>query len=112
MSLSPLHATHTAANITVVSIDGIDVPLLYADGNAESAAAKSAAGLADLTHLGTAVLEGPDARRFANGMFTNNIRDLEPGQLNRSAMCDDRGRILGLLDIYCTGDDSFEGNCF
>jgi folate-binding protein YgfZ len=108
MSLSPLHATHTAANIEVVSIDGIDVPLLYAEANAECAAAKAAAGLADLTHLGTAVLEGPDARRFANGMFTNNIRDLEPGQVSRSAMCDDRGRVQGLIDVYCTGPDRFE----
>jgi hypothetical protein len=49
MSLSPLHTTHTAANIEVVSIDGIDVPLLYAEANAECAAAKAAAGLADLT---------------------------------------------------------------
>lgn len=108
MSLSPLHATHEAANVTMVTIEGVDVPLRYADASVECAAAQTTAGLADLAHLATAVLEGPDARRFANGMFTNNIRDLDPGQLSRSAMCDDRGRVQGLIDVYCTGPDRFE----
>ncbi len=108
MSCSPLRASHEAANVTMVPIDGVDVPLRYAESSVECAEVQTCAGLTDLAHLATAVLEGPDARRFANGMFTNNIRDLEPGQLNRSAMCDDRGRVQGLIDVYCTDPDRFE----
>ncbi len=52
-------------------------------------------------------LAGPDARRFANNMFTNNVRDLGPGGANRHALTDDRGRVQGFLDLLCETDESF-----
>lgn len=52
-------------------------------------------------------LVGPDARRFCNGMFTNNARDLAVGAGQRSAMLDDRGRVVGLMDLFCAADDRF-----
>lgn len=47
---------------------------------------------------------GPDARRFCNGMFTNNIRNLPVGRSNQSAMVDEKARIQGLIDLACLGD--------
>ena len=52
-------------------------------------------------------LRGPDARRFANGMFTNNVRDLAAGCSNRHAMVSDRGRVGGFLDLACLANDHF-----
>ena len=52
-------------------------------------------------------LRGPDARRFANGMFTNNVRDMAVGAHHASAMTDDRGRIQGLLDVLCPSEGRF-----
>lgn len=52
-------------------------------------------------------VSGPDARRFCNGMFTNNVRDLPVGGTNRSAMVEDRGRVCGFLDLLCEGPDRF-----
>ncbi len=52
-------------------------------------------------------LTGRDARRFCNGMFTNNVRDLPVGGANRHAIVDDRGRIGGFLDLHCEADDTF-----
>lgn len=73
----------------------------------EVAAARAHAGLLDLSDHGVFSLVGPDARRFANGMFTNNIRALPVGRLNASAMVDDKARIQGLLDLWCVEPDSF-----
>jgi folate-binding protein YgfZ len=56
---------------------------------------------------GVVSLAGPDARRFCNGMFTNNARDLRPGSVQRSAVVDDRGRIGGFLDLLCAAEDRF-----
>lgn len=53
------------------------------------------------------VIAGPDARRFCNGMFTNNVRDLPVGGTNRSALVDDRGRVGGFLDLVCADPDRF-----
>ncbi len=50
-------------------------------------------------------LVGPDARRFANGMLTNNVRDLPVGQWQSTARADDRGRLLGLFDLLMMGED-------
>lgn len=54
-----------------------------------------------------AVLElvGPDTRRFANGMFTNNVRDLPVGEHQHSALCDDRGRLQALMDVVMLAED-------
>ena len=52
-------------------------------------------------------LSGGDARRFAAGMFTNDVARLRPGQGNRHALCDDRGRIGGLLSLSCVAEDTF-----
>jgi len=84
------------------------LPSRYGADNApEVEALQSGAALIDVPEVPTITLQGPDARRFCNGMFSNNIRDLQPGEGNRSAACDDRGRIQCLLDIYCTGEDAF-----
>lgn len=52
-------------------------------------------------------IRGPDARRFCNGMFTNNVRDLPVQGVQRSALVDDRARIGGFLELLCTGADAF-----
>ncbi len=52
-------------------------------------------------------ITGPDSRRFANGMFTNNVRDLPVEGVNRHAIVDDRGRVGGFLDLVCVADDVF-----
>jgi len=109
MSQGPLHHLHETLSAHFGTLEGFSTPLRYADADAEYTAVQTHAGLIDLAHVGTVSFEGPDARRFCNGMFTNNIRDLQPGQCGRSAMCDDRGRVLGLLDILCTDSDRFEG---
>lgn len=48
---------------------------------------------------------GPDTRRFTNGMFTNNVRDLPVGGGHRTAMVDAKGKMLGLADLYMVADD-------
>lgn len=50
-------------------------------------------------------LSGPDARRFANGMFTNHVLPLENWAVQRHAACDARGRMLGLFDLVSLDRD-------
>jgi len=106
---SPIPQVHASNGAHLGQLDGVSAVLDYGDAIAEEHATRAGAGLIDLAHVQTVTLEGPDARRFANGMFTNNIRNLQPGEGNRSAMCDDRGRVQGLLDLYCTDTNRFDG---
>jgi folate-binding protein YgfZ len=52
-------------------------------------------------------IRGPDARRWCNGLFTNNVRDLAVGAWNRSAILDDRAHVGGFVDLLCVADDHF-----
>ena len=82
-------------------------PLDYGDPEGELRAAREAAVVVDLSELAVIELHCPEARRWGNGMFTNNIRRLQEGEGNRNAMCDDRGRVLGLLDLYFLTPEHF-----
>jgi len=64
-------------------------------------------GIFPLPDMPTATLSGPDARRFANGMFTNNVRDLPIGGSQRTGLTDDRGRLWALAELHCLADDRF-----
>lgn len=63
--------------------------------------------IAPLGLVPTVSLVGPDARRFANGMFTNNVRDLPVGGSQRTAMTDDRGRLWALAELHAMADERF-----
>ena len=52
-------------------------------------------------------LAGPEVRRFCNGMFTNDARSLAAGRSQRSAMCDAKGRLLGLMQLTCIDEHTF-----
>ena len=52
-------------------------------------------------------LSGEDVRRWCNGMFTNNIRNMAIGHGSRSAICDDRGRVIGFIELTCQSDELF-----
>jgi folate-binding protein YgfZ len=52
-------------------------------------------------------ITGPDAGRWLNGMVTNSIQDLQPGQGNYNFLLNAQGRIQGDCNIY---REPIEGN--
>lgn len=109
MKKTPLFPQHLARSAATEVYEDWLLPAHYGDVDAEVRAARAGAVVFDLAPVEKALLSGagPEVRRFCNGMFTNNIKKMAPGQGNRSAMCDDRGRVQGLLDLYCLTDSSF-----
>ncbi len=51
-------------------------------------------------------MRGGDVRTWANGLFTNNVRDMKVGAWHRSAMLDERGRIQGLMSLGCVDEST------
>jgi folate-binding protein YgfZ len=58
------------------------------------------AAFAPITDRGFLHITGPDATRWLNGMVTNNIKDLKPGEGNYNFLLNAQGRILGDCTIY------------
>lgn len=104
---SPLFSTHAAVSAEFAELDGWLLPSHFGLVEEETRAVRTAAGIYDLAPSGVFSMIGPDARRFCNGMFTNNIRDLKPGFGNRSAMTDEKGKMLGLMDLWCVEEGNF-----
>ena len=104
---SILFSTHGTANATFVAHGGWLVPASFGDTVGECASGRTGALRYDLADRGVISMVGPDARRFCNGMFTNNIRDLAVGRGNASAMVDEKARVQGLIELYHTAPDSF-----
>ncbi|MDP2309300.1 MAG: hypothetical protein Q8P18_24980 [Pseudomonadota bacterium] len=107
LSKSPLLAAHGMAGATFVESAGWLVPASFGSVPDECAAVRTAAGVYDLSDQGVVSLVGPDTRRFCNGMFTNNIRDLAVGRGNASAMVDEKARIQGMLRLYHVDTEAF-----
>jgi folate-binding protein YgfZ len=103
---SPLFERHRALGARFAD-EGTAAPLQYGNLQAELSAAREAVVLLDLSHVSVFELNCREARRWGNGMFTNNIKRLREGLGNRNAMCDDRGRVLGLLDLYFNSPTQF-----
>jgi len=58
------------------------------------------AALAPLSDRAFLRIAGPDASRWLNGMVTNNIQSLQPGEGNYNFLLNAQGRILGDCTIY------------
>ncbi len=67
---------------------------------AELSALLHGAGVAQLTDRAFLRITGPDATRWLNGMVTNSIESLQPGEGNYNFLLNAQGRIQGDCYIY------------
>jgi folate-binding protein YgfZ len=76
----------------------------FGDVRAEFAALVSGCGVFDLGGRAKLRVSGEDRVRWLNGMVTNNVRDLAPGQGVYAFLLNPQGRILDDLYVYNHGD--------
>ncbi len=76
----------------------------WGDVGSEFRALVSASGVYDLRSRAKISLTGSDRVRWLNGMVTNNIRDLAPGQGVYAFLLNPQGHILGDLYAYNRGE--------
>ena len=62
------------------------------------------AAVAVLGDRGFLRITGPDAARWLNGMVTNAIQTLQPGEGNYNFLLNSQGRILGDMYVYNRGE--------
>ena len=76
----------------------------FGDPQAEFAALREGCGVYDLGYRAKISLTGGDRVRWLNGMVTNNVRDLAPGQGVYAFLLNAQGHILGDLYAYNRGE--------
>jgi folate-binding protein YgfZ len=67
-------------------------------------ALREGAGLRDRSDIGKAEVEGRDRASFLQGMLSNDIKTLAPGQGCAAAFLDAHGKVMALLRVYALAD--------
>jgi aminomethyltransferase len=104
---SPLDVQHRVLGAKFGPFGGWSMPLEYAGGGvtAEHRAVREAVGLFDVSHLGTATVCGDGARDLVDGLFTNDLGRIGPGQAQYTLLCNDSGGVIDDLIVYLRADD-------
>jgi aminomethyltransferase len=64
-------------------------------------------GMQDLSSMGEIDIKGPGAERLINRLLVNEIKDMEPGQLRYSTMCNEYGGVVDDITVYKFHDEHF-----
>lgn len=100
----PLYPLHERLGARFGEADGHLVPLHYGDAVAEHEAVRERVGLVDRSHRGAIEATGKDRVSFLQGMLSNDVKALAPGQGCPTAFLDVHGKILSLLVAHCLAD--------
>ena len=104
-----LYDKHLSLGAMMVSFGGFDMPLLYqyAGIAPEHMAVREHAGLFDVSHMGEVTVCGPDAERYVNHIFTNDVTGMPTGKVLYGMMCYENGGTVDDLLVYKLGENNF-----
>lgn len=102
-----LYDRHLALGAKMVSFGGFEMPLQYTDITDEHNAVRTACGVFDVSHMGEVLIEGKEAEKFVQHIFTNNVEGLEAGKILYGMMLHENGGTIDDLLVYKMGDEKF-----
>ena len=91
----------------LVDFAGFAMPLYYEGITAEHLAVRDHVGLFDVSHMGRALVSGPEAGRFLDYVTTRTPSALTPLRGHYTVMCNDRGGIVDDVTVFRLEEDQF-----
>ncbi|MCS6849220.1 MAG: aminomethyltransferase family protein [Anaerolineae bacterium] len=82
-------------------------PLAYTNPVEEHLNTRRNVGMQDLSTMGEVDIKGPGAERLINRLLVNEVRDMLPGQVRYSTMCNQNGGIVDDITVYKFHDEHF-----
>jgi glycine cleavage system T protein (aminomethyltransferase) len=104
---TPLAALHERLGARMVPFAGFSMPVQYTSIVEEHRAAREAAALFDVSHMGQIALEGPAAGGCADRLCSRAMSTLAEGRVRYALLCNERGGVVDDLTVYRTGGDAF-----
>lgn len=95
-----LYDSHVALGAKMSPFAGFMMPIQYYSITEEHNAVRHAVGMFDVSHMGEIFVSGPDAEKFVNHIFTNEIRGFEPGKVLYGMMLHPDGGVVDDLLVY------------
>ena len=100
-----LHDKHVALGALMTPFAGFDMPIQYKDIVTEHNAVRNAVGVFDVSHMGEVEVTGPEAEKFVNRIFTNDIAGAEVGKVFYGMMLYPDGGTVDDLLVYKMGEN-------
>jgi len=105
---TPLYEIHLRTASKMVKGGGDYMfPLSYTSPLEEHINTRTNIGIQDLSTMGEVDIKGPGAERLIDRLLVNEIRDMHPGQVRYSTMCNEEGGIVDDVTAYKFGDEHF-----
>ena len=102
-----LYDKHVALGAMISPFGGFDMPIQYSNIKDEHLAVRQKVGIFDVSHMGEVEITGPDAEKFVQHIFTNDVANAEPGKIFYGMMLYPTGGCVDDLLVYCEGDGKF-----
>src|SRR5437899_1110260 len=103
---SPLADFHRSNGAVFTERDGWLLPIHFGNADAEYYAVRSTAGLIYHCNRGLLQFTGPDRLSFLQGMLSNDLRDIKPGEGQYTTVLTQQGKVLGDVRVL-RSDNSF-----
>lgn len=101
---SPLAEYHASQGAVLGEYHGAVVPARFSAPRVEHEAVRKAAGLFDFAFRARFAVKGEDRVSFLQGMVSNDVKRLAPGQGIYALLLNVQGQILADLRIYCEAE--------
>ena len=97
---TPLHDRHVALGARLVPFAGWEMPVQYEGVIQEHRAVRTDAGAFDVSHMGEIEVEGPRVVELLQGLLSNDIERLGPGDAQYTLLTNERGGVIDDLIAY------------
>ncbi len=107
MKKTCLYEKHLKLGAKMVPFGGFEMPIQYEGIEPEHVAVRTACGIFDVSHMGEVYVGGPDAERYVQHIFTNDIAGAPVGKIFYGMMLYENGGTVDDLLVYKMGDNEF-----
>lgn len=107
IKITCLHDRHKALGALMSPFAGYDMPIEYTGLDAEHLAVRNKVGVFDVSHMGEVAIEGPDASRYVNHIFTGDVTAMTEGQCLYGMMTNPEGGVVDDLLVYRYSADKY-----
>lgn len=102
-----LHDRHVAMGALMSPFAGYDMPIEYAGIVDEHNAVRRDCGVFDVSHMGEVLITGPEAERYVNYIFSNDVTTIVDGQILYGMMLHPTGGVVDDLLVYRRNKENF-----
>ena len=102
-----LYDRHVALGALMSPFGGFIMPIQYTNITDEHNAVRQHCGVFDVSHMGEVRITGPDAERYVQHIFTNDVTGAPVGQIYYGMMLYPNGGTVDDLLVYKMGENDF-----